>query len=69
MNLVHRDVHRTAEHGVTLLTIRLHFVEIRTTVETSFTNVTADTAANNVNQGSVQGVAPTASQTPGRPPQ
>lgn len=69
MNLVHRDQHRTSEHGVSLLTVRLHFLEIRTTVETAFTNVTADTAANNVNQGSVQGATPSATQTPGSAPQ
>jgi len=69
MNLVHFDQHRSAEAGAAMLTVRLAFLEVRTSAKAAFTTVADPTAASNVNGGAVQVRTPSASQTPAGAPQ
>ena len=53
-NLTHMEVQRSAEKGAALLQVRCTFTQVRTTVQTRFTNVQDPSAAANTNGGAVQ---------------
>ena len=63
-NLIHVDAQRSADSGAQLLTLRLTFQEIRTTVVAAFSNVLDPSAAANTNGGAVQAAPATPAQTP-----
>lgn len=69
VNLIHYEQHRSAEAGAALLTVRLFFQEVRTTVKAAFSDVGEPTAASNSNGGAVQPRTPGANQTPTGAPQ
>lgn len=54
VNFIRRDYRRTAESGASLLTIDLVAMEVRETVESSYTNTKKPSGADPVNAGPVQ---------------
>lgn len=53
-NVEHVDYRRTAQNGVSLLTVAISLVQIRMTGATQFTNSQQPSGADNVNGGTVQ---------------
>lgn len=58
VNIVHRDMRRTADKGATLLTVDVGLQQVRTTAQTTFTNSKDPSAAGTVNAGPVQPISP-----------
>ncbi len=62
-NITHYDYKRSAENGVSLLTVELWLQQIRVTATTAFTNTAAPDGMDPANTGSVQATTPPASQS------
>lgn len=61
-NLVHADYRRDAGRGVSMLTVELGFMEIRTTAKTTRTTTQQPSGAATTSQGQKSPVAPTVTQ-------
>lgn len=68
VNLVHRDMRRTAEKGAQLLTVDVGVRQVRTTAQTAFTNSKDPAGAATVNDGPVQPAPPHAALRAVDPP-
>lgn len=64
VNLVHYDYHRASDGGATLLRVELHFVEVRQSAKSKFSDSKAPSGADLKNDGPVQTAVPTVAQTP-----
>jgi hypothetical protein len=66
-NITHYDYKRSAENGVSLLTVELWLQQIRVTATTAFTNTAAPDGMDPANTGSVQATTPTPAQAASAP--
>jgi hypothetical protein len=63
VNIIHYDYRRARDGGVGIIQVDVWLEEVRTTVQTQFTNTRSATSQQDINSGQVQPGTPTAAQS------